>query len=123
MVMILSALKSIPNVYYEAACIDGANELQQFKNVTIPMLSPTIFMVLVTTVIGAMKIFANVFVLTGGGPARTTQLIVMYIYHKAFKEYKFGYAAAISVIMFLILLVITMVQWSLRRRMVYAENE
>lgn len=122
-VMILSALKSIPNVYYEAARIDGANELQQFKNVTIPLLSPTLFMVLVTTVIGAMKIFANVFVLTGGGPARTTQLIVMYIYHRAFKQYEFGYAAAISVVMFLILLGITMVQWSLRRKMVYAEND
>lgn len=123
MVMILSALKSIPNVYYEAAHIDGANGLQQFKHVTIPLLSPTIFMVLVTTVIGAMKIFANVFVLTGGGPARTTQLIVMYIYDAAFKKYEFGYAAAISMIMFLILLGITMVQWSLRRKMVYAEND
>ncbi|MBT9777440.1 ABC transporter permease subunit [Clostridium sp. MCC353] len=123
MVIFLSALKAIPAVYYEASRLDGANSFQIFKSITIPMLSPSIFMVLITTTIGALKIFSNVYNLTGGGPAKTTQLLVYYIYLKAFKEYKMGYAAAMAVIMFLIILVLTLIQWSLRRRMVYAEEE
>jgi multiple sugar transport system permease protein len=122
MVIILSALKSIPDVYYEASKIDGASPVRTFFRITIPMLSPTLFMVTIMTIIGALKIFSNVYMLTGGGPARSTQLIVLYIYLKAFKEYQFAYAAAIAVIFFIMILCLTLVQWSLRRRFVYAED-
>jgi multiple sugar transport system permease protein len=122
MVIILSALKSIPEVYYEAAKIDGASPLKTFLRVTIPLLSPTLFMVIIMTIIGALKIFSNVYMLTGGGPARSTQLVVYFIYLKAFKEYQFAYAAAIAVIFFLMILVLTLAQWSMRRRLVYAEG-
>jgi multiple sugar transport system permease protein len=122
MVLVLSALKSIPAVYYEAARIDGAAPGKTFFYITLPMLSPTIFMVVIMTVIGALKIFSNVYMLTGGGPARSTQLIVLFIYLKAFKEYQFAYAAAVAVIFFLIILCLTLIQWNLRRRFVYAEE-
>lgn len=122
MVIFLSALKSVPAVYYEAARIDGASPVNQFFHVTMPMISPTLFMVVIMTIIGAFKSFANVYNLTGGGPARATQIIILYIYQTAFREYKFGYAASMSVILFGIILVITLFQWSMRRRMVYAED-
>ena len=123
MVIFLGALKSIPVVYYEAAMIDGAKPFRTFVNVTLPMLSPTIFMVTVTTIISSLKIFSNVYMLTNGGPANSTSLLVFYIYYKAFKEFNFGYAAAIAAVLFVIILIITLIQWSLRRRLVYAENE
>lgn len=123
MVIFLGALKSIPNVYYEAAKIDGTKPFQTLTHITIPMLSPTIFMVTIMTFIGSLKVFSNVYMLTNGGPANSTSLLIFYIYHKAFKEFKFGYSAAIAVILFLIILVLTLIQWSLRRRLVYAENE
>ena len=123
MVIFLGALKSIPEVYYEAARIDGAKPLKAFIHVTLPMMSPTVFMATVMTIIASLKIFSNVYMLTNGGPAGSTELLVYYVYHKAFKEFKFGYAAAVAVILFLMILILTLVQWSLRRRLVYAENE
>lgn len=122
MVIFLAALKAIPNVYYEAAKIDGAKPFRMFTNVTIPMLSPTIFMVLIMTVIGALKVFSNVYMLTGGGPANSTMMIVYYIYVKAFREFEFGYAAAIALVLFAVMLVLTLIQWKLRRKLVYAEE-
>ena len=121
-VIFLSALMGVPDVYYEAAEIDGANAFRKFFKVTIPMISPTLFMVIIMTVIGAFKSFANVYNLTKGGPARATQIIVIYIYEKAFREYRFGYAAAVSVVLFIIILALTLIQWAMRRRMVYAEE-
>jgi len=123
MVIFLGALKSIPQIYYEAAKIDGAKSLKTFTKITLPMLSPTIFMVTIMTIIGSLKIFTNVYMLTNGGPANSTSLIVFYIYYKAFKEFKFGYASAAAVILFLAILILTLIQWSLRRRLVYAESE
>lgn len=123
MVIFLGALKSIPVVYYEAARIDGAKAVRTFFHITLPMLSPTIFMVTITTIIGSLKIFSNVYMLTNGGPANSTTLLVFYIYYKAFKEFKLGYAAAAAFILFIVILAITIIQWSLRRRLVYAENE
>ncbi|MDL2229200.1 sugar ABC transporter permease [Treponema sp. OttesenSCG-928-L16] len=122
MVIILSALKSIPDVYYEAARIDGASPVKTFWHITIPMLSPILFMVTIMTIIGALKMFSLIYVFTGGGPARSTQLIVLYIFIKAFKEYQFGYAAAIAVLFFILILCLTLVQWTFRRRFVYAED-
>lgn len=122
MVIFLSALKSVPDVYYEASRIDGASAIQVFRKVTVPLLSPTIFMVFIMTIIGALKSFSLIYTLTGGGPARSTMLLVNYIFEKGFKQLKFGPAAAISIILFLIMLVFTVIQWVMRKRLVYAEE-
>lgn len=122
MVIFLAAMKDIPEVYYEAARIDGAKSWQTFFHITLPMLSPTVFMVMIMTIIGSLKVFSNVYLLTGGGPADSTLLIVYYIYVKAFREYEFGYAAAVAMILFFILLILTVIQWQMRRRLVYAED-
>lgn len=122
MVIFLSAMMSVPKSYYEAAELDGANTVQKFLHVTLPMISPTTFMVVIMTIIGAFKSFANIYNLTAGGPARSTQIIILYIYQKAFREFKFGYAAAASIILFILILILTIIQWTLRRKMVYAEE-
>ena len=122
MIIFLSAMMSVPAIYYEAAELDGADRLNTFFRITLPVISPTTFMVIITTMIGAFKSFANLYNLTKGGPARSTQIIVLWIYQKAFREYKFGIAAAASVVLFLIILTLTLIQWALRRRMVYAED-
>ena len=121
-VIFLSAMMSVPESYYEAAELDGAGSVTKFINITLPMISPTTFMVIIMTIIGAFKSFANIYNLTKGGPARTTQIIILYIYQNAFREYKFGYAAAASVVLFVIILLLTVTQWAMRRRMVYAED-
>lgn len=121
-VIFLSAMMSVPESYYEAAELDGASTMDKFFHVTLPMISPTTFMVIIMTIIGAFKSFANIYNLTKGGPARTTQIIILYIYQKAFREFKFGYAAAASIILFAIILLLTAIQWAMRRRMVYAED-
>lgn len=122
MIIFLAALKDIPDVYFDAADIDGANSFRKFTNITIPLLSPTIFMVFIMTVIGALKVFSNVYMLTRGGPANSTLLIVYYIYVKAFREYEYGYAAAIAMVLFFVMAILTLIQWSLRRKLVYAED-
>ena len=118
----ISAINGIDPTYYEAAELDGAGSVTKFINITLPMISPTTFMVIIMTIIGAFKSFANIYNLTKGGPARTTQIIILYIYQNAFREYKFGYAAAASVVLFVIILLLTVTQWAMRRRMVYAED-
>ncbi len=122
MVIFLSAMMSVPTSYYEAAELDGANTVHRFLHVTLPMISPTTFMVVIMTIIGAFKSFANIYNLTSGGPARATQIIILFIYQKAFREFKFGYAAAASIVLFVLILILTIIQWSMRRRLIYAEE-
>ncbi len=121
MVIFLSAMKSVPRVFYEAAVIDGASARSSFFHITLPMISPSIFLGLVTTCIGALKIFGNVYIMTGGGPANKTMVIVYYIYKQAFRQNRFGYASAIAMVLFALVLALTLVQWNMRRRMVYNE--
>ena len=115
-------MMSVPTSYYEAAELDGANTVHRFLHVTLPMISPTTFMVVIMTIIGAFKSFANIYNLTSGGPARATQIIILFIYQKAFREFKFGYAAAASIVLFVLILILTIIQWSMRRRLIYAEE-
>lgn len=122
MVIFLSAIKSVPATYEEAARIDGAGSLYIFRRITIPLISPSIFLALVTTCIGALKIFGNVYVMTRGGPAQKTEVIVYYIYKLAFQQYKFGYGSAVAMVLFVLVLGLTLLQWGLRRRFVYAED-
>ncbi|TBL77484.1 sugar ABC transporter permease [Paenibacillus thalictri] len=121
MVIFLAALNEVPQMYYEAATIDGASRWKTFRNVTLPLITPSVFMVVVITMIGSLKVFGQIYVLTGGGPGTSTYVFVYYIYQLAFKMYEFGYASAISFILFFIILMLTLLQWNLRRRWVHNE--
>jgi multiple sugar transport system permease protein len=106
-----SSIQGLPAELYEAADIDGASEVKKFFKLTIPLLSPTIFFLVITQFIGAFQVFAQVQVMTKGGPGTSTSVLVYYIYKSAFTFYKMGYGAAMSWILFIILFVITLIQW------------
>lgn len=107
MVIFLAGLQVIPKQLYEAARIDGANEINQFKYVTWPNLMPTTFFIFVTNLIFSFRDFAHIHVMTGGGPLGKTTTLVYYIYESAFKEFELGHAAAASVILFIFVIIVT----------------
>lgn len=119
MVIFLAGLQSIPGELYEAAQVDGAGRWALFRNVTLPMLSPITFFLVVTSVIHALQAFDLVAVMTGGGPLNSSKVIVYYIYESAFKFFKVGYAATLAIVLFLLTLVITIGQVRLSRRWVH----
>ena len=115
MVIFLAGLAGIPEVYYEAAAIDGANARQRLLNITLPLLKRTTLFVLVTTTIFAFQVFTPVYVMTRGGPLDATKVIVFYIYQNAFAFNDMGYASALSIIVLFIILAVSLVQmWALR---------
>lgn len=121
-IIFIGALQEVPEMYYEAAALDGATKWQQFRKITLPMISPTIFLIIIITMIGSLKVFSQVKVLTNGGPGTASYVMVYYIYQKAFKMNEFGYGAALSVILFVAIMALTLVQWHLRRRWVHYED-
>jgi len=116
MVIFLAALQGIPESYYEAAMIDGANRLDLFRHITLPLLRPTMLYVFITSLIGSFQVFGLVNVLTGGGPLDATNVLVMHIYRRAFSDYQFGEASAMSFVLFAIILLFTLVQWKVMGR-------
>ncbi len=118
MILYLSGLQAIPGELYEAAKVDGANAFQRFKSITLPMLTPTTFFVSIMLTIACFKVFDLVSVMTNGGPGRATNVLVYHIYNTAFINYEFGYASAISMILFLIVLVITVIQFRAEKKWV-----
>jgi len=124
MVIYLAGLQGIPKNLYEAAEVDGATTWQRFRHITIPMVSPTTFFLIIIQMIGAFQLFAEPFVMTrvgGGEPLQATLSIVYYIYQNAFSFQKMGSAAAISWVLFAIILVITVFQLRMQRRWVHYE--
>jgi multiple sugar transport system permease protein len=115
MVLFLAGLSGIPSTFYEAAKIDGANELQMFFGITIPLLSPTILFTTVTGSIGAMQVFTAPYIMTGGGPENASRMVVMRIQEVGFAQFRMGYASALAVIFFLFILVLTIIQLKLLR--------
>jgi alpha-1,4-digalacturonate transport system permease protein len=115
MIIFIGGLESIPTSYYEAATIDGASKLRQFWNITLPLLKPTSFLVFVLSIINAFKEYPLVLTLTGGGPGDSTTYIVQYIYETGFIRFKMGFASAASMIMFVILAILTLVQFKIGR--------
>ena len=113
--LLFAGLQSIPGSVYEAASIDGASEAQMFWKVTVPLLRPVLVFVLVTSVIGSFQIFDTVAITTKGGPVNATKVLNYYIYEQAFTRFNMGYATAISMVLFLILIFISMVQMRLMR--------
>ncbi len=122
MIIYLAALQEIPKEINDAAAIDGANEIQKFFHITIPLVSPSIFFTLITSLISSFQSFDLVYNMTNGGPARATYLVGYYIWEQAFKYLHMGYGAAIAFVLFLAILILTLIQWSLRRRWVFGEE-
>ena len=113
--LIFAGLQTISPQVYEAASLDGASAWRQFRSVTLPLLRPVLALVLVVTVTGSFQIFDTVAVTTGGGPVDATRVIYLYIYDLAFSQLDFGYASALSVVLFAVLLVVALVQLKLLR--------
>jgi multiple sugar transport system permease protein len=110
-----TGLQSIPEHLYEAARIEGASQWKMFKSITLPLLRPTVVFVLVTSVIGSFQIFDTIAVTTQGGPGASTRTIVWYIYQEAFTSMRMGYASAMSTVLFLGLIVVTLIQMRVLR--------
>lgn len=122
MVIFLAGLQGIPDTYVEAAQIDGANAWRRFWHVTLPMLSPTILFLTIVSFIGSFQIFDIAFVMTRGGPGDASRTLVYHIYDLAFVKFQFGASAAVAVMLFAILLVLTLLQLRAQRRWVHYED-
>ncbi|MBA2448602.1 MAG: sugar ABC transporter permease [Chloroflexi bacterium] len=115
-VIFLAGLQGIDVSFYEAARVDGANRLGTFRHITLPLLMPTTFFVLVMGVILSFQVFGLVYVMTGGGPVGATKVIVFYLYEQAFVFFRMGYASAVAYVLFAIIFALTLVQFRLMGR-------
>lgn len=116
MVLFVAGIKQISKEIYESAVVDGANYFQMLNRITIPLVSRTTVLCLILQVIASFNVFGQVYVMTGGGPAGSTRVLVQYIYETGFKYYKMGYGAAMSYILFVIILIISVVQYVVLNR-------
>lgn len=119
MVLFSAGLQGIPESYYEAAELDGAGRFAKFRHITIPMLAPTTFFIMIMSMISSFQVFDIVYVLTSGGPLGSTKVLVFYVYEYAFKFFEMGYASAISYFLFALLFVLTMIQIRYMKSKVY----
>ncbi|MHA4818743.1 carbohydrate ABC transporter permease [Streptomyces aculeolatus] len=116
MILFLAGLQGIPDVYYEAAKVDGANRWQQFRRITVPLLTPTTLFVSVMAVITGLQAFGQAYIITRGGPGEASDLFVFHIYELAFRSRNFGYASALSVLLLLVIVAFTLVQLRIGRK-------
>jgi multiple sugar transport system permease protein len=121
MVIFLAGLQAIPSDYYEAAALDGAGRWARFRHITLPLLSPATFFVVVISLINSFQVFDQVWVMTGGGPAGASSVVVTEVVRNAFSYGQFGYAAAMSWVLFAVILSVTVIQFHLQRRWVTYE--
>ena len=119
MVLFSAGLQGIPDSYYEAAELDGAGKFAKFWHITIPMLAPTTFFIMIMSMISSFQVFDLVYVLTSGGPLGSTKVLVFYVYEYAFKFFEMGYASAISYFLFALLFLLTMFQIKFMKSKVY----
>ena len=122
MVIFLSAFATIPASIFESAKIDGANAIKTFWHITVPMLSPTIFFVIIVTAISSLQVFDLIYLMTQGGPDNSTNVLVYAIYKNAFEYFDVGKSCAMAYILFVIILILTAIQWSLRKKWVFGEK-
>lgn len=122
-IIFLAGLKDVPRELYEAASMDGAGAWRSFRNVTLPLITPTIFFNLVLSVIATFQTFTSAFVATNGGPLDSTLFFVLYIYRSAFQFFRMGYASALAWVLFVIILLLTLLVVRSARRWVYYEGE
>jgi multiple sugar transport system permease protein len=121
--LISRRLQGVPRELYYASVVDGANWWQKILNVTLPMISPTIFFNLVLGIIGSFQVFGMAFVITGGGPAYATYFYALHLYQMAFRSYDMGYGSALAWILFVTVLIVTLIQSKLSGRWVYYAGE
>lgn len=119
MVLFLAGLQTIPSTYYEAAEIDGASAWTKLTRITVPLLSPTTLFVVILQFIASFRVFVSVSVMTQGGPARSTEVITYYLYENAFRYLRFGYASAVAVIMFVLMMFFTILQFRMSKNRVH----
>lgn len=119
MVLFLAGLQGIPDVYYEAAKIDGARTWHLFRNITLPLLSPVMLFVVITTIIGSFQVFGAIYIMTQAGPMDATNVLVYYLYYTAFQNLHMGYAAAIGWVLFAFLFIFTIVQLGISKDWVH----
>lgn len=122
MIIFLAALQGMPRDVLEAASVDGASRLQVVRRIILPLLMPTVLMVVVVTTIGSMQVFDHIMLMTQGGPGNATMVLVYYVYYQAFKIFESGYASALAVVLFALSLGLAGLQWQLRQRLAYAEQ-
>ncbi len=118
-VIILAGLQGVPRELYEAATIDGANRWRLLRHITVPMLSPTLFFILIISITSSLSVFEQMYIMTEGGPQDSTISITMFLYQQGFRFFKMGYASAVAWVLFLLTLVITLFNWAVRKRWVY----
>jgi|SRR5690625_862990 len=118
-IILLAGLQGIPNDLYEAATVDGANKWKKFIHITIPQLSPVIFFCTIMAMISSFQVFDTIVAMTEGGPGRSTNVLVYHIYQTAFENFKFGYASAMSYILFIIILIVTILQFRSQKKWVH----
>ena len=116
MLVFIAGLQNIPEPLYEAAKIDGANPLRTFRHITLPLITPTMLFVVVTQFIAHMQVFAQPYIISGGGPGNSSRSATMYLYETAWKFFRFGYASSISVVLALVMIVVTVILFSMMRQ-------
>lgn len=119
MVLFLAGLQNVPTDYYEVVDVEGGNSIQKFRYVTLPMLSPVIFYVIITKIIAGLQAFGDQFVMTGVGPEHSAITVVYYLYQKGFSEYNMGAACAVSWVLATMIFIVTMIQFKLSNKWVY----
>jgi len=121
MLVFSAGLQGIPQQYYEAAAIDGANTWRRFWHITLPQMSPSLFFGIVLTIISALQVFDQAYVLTSGGPGNATTTLVLYLFQNGFQYFHMGYASAIAWVLFAMIMAVTAVQFLAQKRWVYYE--
>ncbi|MCR2822482.1 carbohydrate ABC transporter permease [Lederbergia panacisoli] len=122
MVIFLAGLQGVSNSYYEAAEIDGASKFQKFRHITLPLISPTTFFVSIMSIIGSFQVFDQAFVMTGGGPAKASYTLVFHVYETGFRQFQWGESSAVAMILFVIILIFTLIQFRVSKRWVHYEG-
>jgi multiple sugar transport system permease protein len=117
-IIFLAGLQAIPESYYEAAEIDGADRLNKFFRITVPLITPSLFFYFIITMIDAFQAFEAIYVMTRGGPVNSTTTMVYYIYRNGFRNFKMGYASSQAIVLFVVIMVLTLVYWRLQDRWV-----
>jgi multiple sugar transport system permease protein len=121
MLLFTAGIHAVPEMYYDAARVDGASRWRMFRSVTVPLISPSLYFGILLTVITSFQVFTQVYVLTTGGPGTSSTTVVFWLFEKAFNQYALGYASAIAWVLFVIVIIFTIIQTRLQRRWVHYE--
>lgn len=122
MIIFLAGLQAIPQSYYEAAEVDGANSWQKFFRITLPLITPSLFFYFIITMIDAFQVFEQIYVMSEGRPTNNTITMVYYIYRNAFRNFKMGYASTQAIVLFAIIMVLTLIYWRSQEKWVIYDN-